>query len=112
MDFIIDRKKKRYKYGMDEQWNDPLGIEQAQKNKARTIEFYKNSDNLIDKFVCNGIGTDAKSLIGKKIWAIKSDNSRIFEGYIVGVHPSRHIIIKVNGENIPIRFQDVISMET
>ena len=109
MEIIIDRKKKRFYYGLDSNWNDPLGLEKAQKDRANTIEIDKNSTNIIDKYLIEH--PNPKDLLGKKIWAMKDDKSKTFCGWIVDVYPSRILLCNCNGENIPIRFIDVISME-
>jgi len=106
MEIIIDRKKKRA--GLDNQWHDPLGVEQARANKAREIEVDTQGNNPIDKYL---LANPLKSLVGKKVWGIKDDKSRTYCGWVVDVYPGRILLVKVNSENIPINFEHIISME-
>ena len=105
---IIDRKEKRKNF--DNQWSDPLGVEDAKKEKARTINVDKDAKNPIDRFLCYH---PLSELLGKKVWAVKSDRSRFFEGWVVDIYPSRHILIKEAGTkmNMPMEFDSVIAME-
>ena len=108
MDIIIDRKRKRWTNDFSDK--DPLGLDEAKKNKSNQIEVSDKEINPIDKFLC--LWLSPHFLIGKKIYARKSDNSSILQGFIVDVYPSRHLLIKQsNGENIPIAFEHVITLE-
>jgi len=104
---IIDRKKKRFYHGMDDQWRDPLGIEAAQQAKAHTLEIDKASDNMVDKFI---VAHSQKELIGRKVWAFKKESERVIIGYVVDVYPARVLLVKENDKNVPVTFDSVFSI--
>ena len=106
MIIITDYKRKR-KHSSN-QWDDPLGIEDAKKSNANKLVIDKASENIIDKFLMENSISD---LMGKKMWAVKSDKSQTFVGWVVNVYPSRHLLCKINGENMPVRFEDVIALD-
>ena len=98
--------KKRKLYYDYSGGSDPLGIEEARFNKSRTLEIDTKSDLVIDKFLMNNNPTD---LMGKKVWAINS-KKQTFCGWIVDCYPMRYLLCKINGENKPFAFKDVIAM--
>lgn len=106
---IIDRKHKRKNFDYD--WTDAMGTEDAKREKAKSLYVDKDSDNPIDKFLMKHDYRDHKALLGKKVWCVKSDKSRFFEGYIMDVYPSRILLVKCNGNNLPMQFDSVISIE-
>ena len=106
MEIIIDRKWKRK--GFDDQYKDVLGVEDAKRENARTLEIDKKTDNIIEKYI---LKYSVKYLLGKKVWCIKSDKSRTFCGWVVDVYPSKVLLVKVRGKNLPMTFDSVISME-
>ena len=104
---IVDRKRKRRNF--DDQWTDPLGLEQSKIDKAREIVIDSKSQNPIDRFLSTW--SDCKLLLGKEVWAKKSDNSCILSGRIVDVCPGRVLLVKNHDkENIPIRFEDCVTL--
>ena len=107
MEIIVDRKRKRK--SSDDQWNDPLGVDQAREAKANTIEIDTKQDNPIDKFLARW--GDTKLLIGKRVWAKKDKSFKIIDGKVVNVYPSRFLLVKIkNGTNVPVEFSRVLSM--
>lgn len=107
MQIIIDYKRKRKI--SDDQWKDPLGIDEAQKAHSQTIEISSKSENVIDKFLL--IWQSPKMLLGKKVYALRDDKT-VMSGRVVDVWPSRFVLIKDNkGDNRPVEFGSVISME-
>lgn len=103
----FERKKKKQILGLDKNFNDPMGVELAKKEKANTIEISKNTKNPVEKFLLNN---PIKSLLGKRAYCVKSDNSRFYEGWIVDVLPSKHIMVKVNDKNMLMTFSSCISI--
>ena len=105
---IIDRKKKRYAFGLDEQFNDPLGVEEARKGKSNTIEIEKGSINPIDKYLMEHT---PKELIGKKVWCMKKKSNKTYSGWVVDVYPARVLLVRSNDLNLPTTFESVIAMQ-
>ena len=104
---IIDRKKKRFVFGHDEQFNDVMGVEQAKKAKSHHLEISTKSQNPIEKFLCNN---SIAELLGKKAWFIKSDKSRFYTGYITDVLPSHHVLVRSEGKVLGMTFESCIGV--
>jgi hypothetical protein len=104
---IIDHKRKRAHSDYD--WTDAMGIDQAKDAKLHQIQVDPASDCLIDKFICKY--GDHKFLMGKKIWAKKDKSNRVIEGFIRDVYPSRYLLVKWNGKNVPVKFENVFSIK-
>ena len=67
----------------------------------------QDSKNCIDKIILQyGI----KKLLGMYVYALKESEGRVLEGWIVDVYPSRHLLIKRNDVNKPVKFEHVISV--
>ena len=109
MEIIIDRKAKRHRLMMDDQCVDILGLEAAQEKKKHEIQVDKSSTNPVDRFLL--VYSDPKLLLGKKAYAVNKDASKFYYGPITDVHPRRLLFIKYKGENYPVRFEDVITLE-
>ena len=93
----------------DAQHKDVLGVEEARINKLHTLEIDPTSDNIIDKFILtNGVN----KLRNLKVWCMKSDNSRMFEGWITHVLPIRVLLVKTDKKTLPMEFSSVISLGT
>lgn len=103
MDIIIDRKKKRFKYGMDLNWDDPLFIESAKCQKAITIDIPNDSRNPIHNYMRRW---GHKALLGKRAFALK-DTGEILSGFIVDIIPPYYISLKDKGV---VKIDDVISI--
>jgi len=103
---ILDYKKKRK--ASDSQWNDPLGLDETRQAKINTIEIDKKTDNIIEKFL---LENTPKMLMGKRIWAYSKKKNKYYTGYIRDVYPLKVLLVRVNGENVPVYFADVIAME-
>lgn len=98
---IIDRKHKRK--NSDEQWNDPLGTEEAKYNKARTIEIPKETKNPVYTAITSmGI----KSLLGRIAYCL-NDKKEILSGRIVDVIPPGYLHLKNKGV---VKIDDCISL--
>jgi len=106
---IIDRNRK--KQHSDYDWTDAMGTEEAKKEKARSLYVDKDSDNIIDKYLTKHDYADHKALLGKRVWCVKSDNSRFFDGRVVDVYPDRILLVKCQGKNLPMTFDSVIAMK-
>lgn len=104
MIIIIDHKHK--KANSDNQWVDPLGVEQAKRLKAHTLEVDPNSKNVVDRFICDN---GAKALKGKKAYCM-DDQDRMFEGWIMDCYVSRMLLIKIDGKNRPFEFSAIIAI--
>lgn len=102
---IIDHKSKRK--NSDTDWTDALGLEEAKRNKANTIEISKDTTDTVERFLLEHSPND---LIGKKVWVIFANGARMWEGWVVDVYASKHLLCKVNGENRPVDFKHVISI--
>lgn len=98
---IIDRKKKRANF--DNQWSDPLGIEEARKNKAVTIEIPKDSKNPAHLIMAS---FGAKSLIGKTAYCFNSKKD-IVSGRIVDIIPPHFIHLRNKGV---FKLDDIVSI--
>ena len=99
---IIDRKRKRA--NSDNQWVDPLGIEQAKKEKLRTIDVPSDSDNPIHKFIRQW--GSHKLLLGRKVHCL-TDRKEMLSGYVVDVIAPFYLLLKNKGI---VKFSDVISI--
>ena len=99
---IVDRKHK--KANSDNQWKDPLGIEEAKREKARTIEVPNDSDNPIYKFLRQW---PLKCLLGKKVFCL-TDRKMMISGHIKDVIPPDYLLLKNDGGMA--RFKDVVSI--
>jgi len=102
---IIDRKKRRRYLMMDEQVNDPLGVDQAKHEKARTIEVPSDSDNPVHKFLREW--KDHTFLLGHKAFCL-NDKKDIMTGHIVKVIAPNWLVLKK--KDACVRFEDVISI--
>jgi len=103
---IIDRKRKRYYYGFDEQFNDPTGIETAKKERMYELKIANDSTNPVDKQILQyGI----KSLSGMYAYAMKHD-STMLEGWVFDVSPARVLLLKKDRRVIPVHFEHVVSI--
>jgi hypothetical protein len=100
---IIDRKHKRR--NNDDQFNDPLGVEEAQKNNRNTIPIPAGSKNPIHLFI-EKYGSH-KMLYGKKCFAL-TDRKEIMSGYITKVIAPDMLYLKNKGV---VKFSDCISLE-
>ena len=106
MIFIIDRKRKQKCI----EWNepDPMGIGQAQRNRANELPVSEENDNPIDKWLLEN--PNPKTLIGKTAYVLK-DNKESLVGRIVDIYPSRFLLVRCHdGQNRPIEFEKVISL--
>ena len=103
MHIIVDRKHKRKNF--DNNWSDPLGVEEARREKARTIEVPLDSDNPVHKFIA--MWGSHKLLLGHKAHCI-TDRKEMMSGFIVDVIPPDYLHLKNKGV---VRFKDVISLE-
>ena len=92
----------------DDQFTDVLGTEEARREKMRSIELEPNTTNVIEKYLLNN---PLKSILHKKVWAIKKEGEVMFNGTIVDVYPEKILLVKCGGVNLPIDFDHVISME-
>ena len=99
---IIDRKKKRA--NSDNQWVDALGLEEARKEKARTIDIPSDSDNPIHKFIRTW--GSHKLLLGKKVFCL-NDRKEMLSGFIVDVIAPYYLSLRNKGV---VKFSDVISV--
>lgn len=103
VEIIVDRRKKRFHLGMDEQWNDPLGVDEAKKEKARTIEIPKGDKNPVYQVLSNmGIS----GLIGRTAYCL-TDKQEMFNGVIQRIVPPDLLILRNKGVA---RIKDVISL--
>jgi len=103
----FEKKKKRKIFGWDEQFNDPLGIEKIKEDKHHEVFVSEKEGGVVDKYILqHGI----KAIIGKKAWCVKSDKSKFYEGWVVDVLPPNYLLVKCNDENLPMRFDNVISI--
>ena len=89
----------------DKDWTDPLGIDEAKRNKANTIEIPNDSKNVIHEFLRKW--GNVKLLYGKKAFCL-TDRKEIMSGFIVKVIPPHYLLLKNKGLA---RFSDVISLE-
>ena len=105
MDIIVDRKKKRFRLGMDENFNDPLGTEKAKREKARTIDVPNDSDNPVHKFIKQW--GSHKLLLGKKVHCL-TDKQTVLSGYIVDVIAPHYLMLRNKGVAT---FESVITIE-
>ena len=105
MHIIIDRKKKRQRLMMDSCDEDVLGIKESQRNKANEVEYTESEGNPIDKFLC--MFPHIKLLIGKRVWAVSKDGTKVIEGVISMVYPGRLVHIKDKGV---VRFDEVVAI--
>lgn len=103
MDIIIDRKRKKAVLEFNEP--DPMGTEQAKRNRLNELPIDPKADNPVDKYLCQNT---PKSLIGKRAYALKGD--KVIEGFIVDVYTARFLLMKCKGENRPFEFESVISI--
>jgi hypothetical protein len=97
----MDRKRK--KANSDNQWNDPLGIEEVKNNKSRTIEIPKDSKNPAHILIAS-IGV--KALIGRIAYCLNKKQEMV-SGRIVDVIPPKYIHLKNKGV---FTLDDVISI--
>jgi hypothetical protein len=101
MHIIIDRKHKRANF--DDQWVDPMGIERARIEKARTIDIPNDSKEPIHRFLReHGL----KALLKKKVYCV-TDKKDFIVGFIQDIIPPDMIMIYNKGIA---RFKDVISI--
>ena len=91
MEIIIDRKHKRA--NSDNNWTDPLGVEDAKKEKARTFEIPRGSKNPAHQVMAS---MGASALIGRRAWCFNS-RQEVVSGVISGVYPPHYIHIKDKG---------------
>ena len=99
---IVDRKHKRA--NSDNQWKDPLGVEDAKHEKARTIEVPNDSKNPVHEFIRKW--GSHKQLLGKKAFCL-TDRKEMMWGYIIDVFPPFYLHLKNKGIA---KFDDVISI--
>lgn len=88
---IIDRKHKRA--NSDNTWTDALGVDDAKREKARTIEIPKGSKNPAHQVMATQ-GT--KGLLGRKAWCFNS-KQEVVTGFISQVLPPHFIHLKNKG---------------
>ena len=100
---IVDRKRKQRSF--DDQWSDPFGIEEAKREKARTIDVPNDSVNPIHKFIRKW--GSHKLLLGKKVYCL-TDQKTFLSGYIVDVIPPDYLLLRNKGIA---KFEDVITLE-
>jgi hypothetical protein len=101
MEIIVDRKHKRA--NSDNQWSDPLGVEQAKREKARTIEIPKDSINPAYQMISL---MGVKSLLGLKAFCL-NDRKEMISGIIVDIIPPFYISLRNKGV---FKLDDVVSM--
>ena len=104
---IIDHLRKRKYHDTD--WSDPFSLNEIHKEKARTLEIEKTSDNPVDKFILKY--GDHKCLLGKKVWSTKDKSDKILTGGVVDVLVTRMLLLKKDGKVFPVRFRNVFSVE-
>ena len=100
---IVDRKKKKASF--DNQFTDPLGVDEAKREKARTIDIPNDSTNPIHKFL--RLWDSPKLLLGRCVHCL-IDKKEVLSGYIVDVIPPFYLHLKDKGV---VKFSDVVSME-
>ena len=98
---IMDRKKKRA--NSDNQWVDPLGIEEAKRNKAITIEIPKGTKNPA-YILMSSMGV--KALLGRIAYCLDS-KKELMTGRIVDIIPPGYLHLKNKGV---VKIDDVISI--
>ena len=99
---IVDRKHKRA--SSDSQWKDPLGVDEARREKARTIDIPSDSDNVIHKFIRTW--GSHKLLLGRKVHCI-TDKKEMLSGFIVDVIAPYYLSLRNKGV---VKFSDVVSI--
>ena len=100
---IVDRKHKRA--NSDNNWDDPLSVEHAKREKARTIEIPKDSKLPIHEAL-RSIGV--KGLLGRKVFCI-TEKMDVLSGNIQDIMPPDFIMIRNKGVA---RFKDCIAIES
>ena len=98
---IVDRKLKRA--STDRQWTDPLGVDDAKRDKARTIEIPKGSKNPAHQ-VMSTMGI--KSLLGRRAFCF-NDRKEVVSGVIADIIPPHYLHLRNKGV---FRIDDVISI--
>ncbi len=106
---IVDRKKKRFTFGMDENFNDVMGVEKARREKAKQIPIDPESLNPVHRFLTS---YKPKDLLNRKAWFVKGDGSKTFYGRIVNVLPPGVLLVKCQGTNLPMTFSSCIDLDT
>jgi len=98
---IIDRKAKRA--SSDNNWADPLGVETARQEKARTIEVPRDSVNPMYVFLRDHKPSE---LVGRKVFCL-TDKQDTLSGYIQDIIPPNFVVIRSKGVA---RIKDVVSI--
>ena len=98
---IIDRKSKRA--NADENWQDPLGIDHAKREKARTISIPNEDRRPIYNFLREH---SVKELLNKRVFCMK-DNKEVMSGIVQDIIPPDYVVLRNKGVA---KLTDVISI--
>lgn len=108
MPIIITDYKRKRKHSSN-QWDDPFSLDLIKKERARTLQVEKNSDNPVDQFILQW--GDHKALLGKKCWATKDKSDKVLSGWVVDVLVTRILLLKMGNKVFPVRFRNVFVVE-
>lgn len=88
---IVDRKHKRANF--DNQWKDPFSLDEAKKEKARTISIPRGSKNPAYQ-VMETMGV--KALLGRQAFCF-NDKKEVISGIVADVIPPDYIHLRNKG---------------
>jgi len=98
---IVDRKHKRA--NSDNDWVDPLGVDSARQEKARTISIPRGSVNPAYQVITS---MGVKALLGRTAYCF-NDRKEVVSGVIADVIPPYYLHLRNKGV---FKLDDVISI--